>query len=97
MKYNSFFASFMYFTIFRQISTRYPSSTLFTIQYKQYIYIYIYVYIYIYIKEKKKKGNKPPTNLMVTNAFCQMMCGYLLLVLMNERLLSKPNKEHNKT
>ena len=59
-----------------------------------YIYIYIYIYIYAIMKTKCPPGYHH-NGFVLTHAFGHMICGYTLLVPINQRVLNKVSKEHN--
>ena len=64
----------------------------------KYKYIYTYIYIYIYITLIMKKMYPPGyyrNGFMETHALIHMIHGYILSILMNQRLLNKLRKERN--
>ena len=58
------------------------------------IYIYIYIYIYIHICYYENDGYHH-NGFVAIHGLGHMMYGYTLLVSMNQKVLSKLNKEHN--
>ena len=56
--------------------------------------IYVYIYIYAIIKITCSPGYHH-NGLVATHVHRHMTYGYTLLVLMNQRVLNKLNKEHN--
>ena len=58
--------------------------------------MYIYIYIYVSMKTMCSPGYHH-NGFVATHAFGHMMHGYTLLVPMNQKVLNKLSKEHNKS
>ena len=104
---------FIYLSIYLSVCLSISLSIYLSICLCSYVSIHLYIYIYLFIYWYKKFTfrflkmfyilandlifNVPQCTLLVTHERRYIMYGYILLVPMNQRVLSKSSKKHNKT